>query len=269
MSAYFKIVDGCYVGNSWAASPWLPTQLGGHGVCGILARELETHSPGKDFIPARMTVDLLKPVLNEPVVVQSSIVRDGRRVRVVDASIVQHGVVRVRATAMFLAISQQPPGVVWQATHQFPAPTHRLDAPGGDGLLFKSGDAEWSEDFVAGQNDERKYSWQNVWPLVEGEQITPFQRAAFVADTSNMVCNWGTEGIGYINTDMTMTLSRLPVGPELGLLAQDQVAAAGISVGTATMYDRLGPLGTCVLTGLSNAQHQIDMPTWIAHFAEA
>ncbi|MGY2061376.1 thioesterase family protein, partial [Nocardia gipuzkoensis] len=249
MSAYFEIVNGCYVGTSWATSPWLPTQLGGHGVCGILARELEKHSPGKGFVPARFNTDLLKPVLNEPIVVQSSVVRDGRRMRVVDASIVQHGVARVRATAMFLAVSQQPPGTVWQASHELPIPTYRLDSPGGDTMRFKSGDGEWSEDYVAGQNGERKCAWHNVAPLVEGEPITPFQRAAFVADTTNMVCNWGTEGIGYINTDMTMTLSRLPEGPELGLLAQDHVAAEGISIATATMYDRTGPLGTCVLTG--------------------
>nr|WP_309231906.1 hypothetical protein [Nocardia sp. SYP-A9097] len=101
--------------------------------------------------------------------------------------------------------------------------------------------------------------WHNLPALVEGERITAFQRAAFIGDATNLVCNWGTEGVGYINSDVTVTLSRLPEGHEVGLLARDQMSAEGISVGTAVMYDRIGPVGTCVVTGISNVRRQVDM----------
>ncbi|WP_067796431.1 hypothetical protein [Nocardia beijingensis] len=42
-------------------------------------------------------------------------------------------------------------------------------------------------------------------------------------------------------------------GYELGLRAD------GISIGTATSYDRTGPLGTCAVTALSNARRQVDL----------
>ncbi|NMM92254.1 hypothetical protein B2J88_49825, partial [Rhodococcus sp. SRB_17] len=74
----------------------------------------------------------------------------------------------------------------------------------------------------------------------------------------NLVCHWGSEGAGYINADMTLTLSRLPLGYELGLRADNTIATEGISIGTATLYDRTGPLGTCVVTAVSNARRQID-----------
>ncbi|MFC7448947.1 acyl-CoA thioesterase domain-containing protein [Rhodococcus daqingensis] len=265
MVAFFTVVDGRYLATEWSVSPWAPTQVGGTAVCGLLARQLETHCPGVGFIPARFTVDLFRPVLNEPIALHSEVVRDGKRVRVVDASIVQHDQVRARATVMYLAGAQPPPGQVWQAEQQLPVPAQKLEGADGDPPLFKSGEFEWTGDFASGQNSERKCAWHNLAFLVEGEPMSPFQRAAFVGDATNLVCNWGTEGVGYINCDMTVTLSRLPEGRELGLQAQDHLAAGGIAIATATMYDRIGALGTCVVTGVSNARRQVDM----AAFADA
>jgi hypothetical protein len=51
----------------------------------------------------------------------------------------------------------------------------------------------------------------------------------------------------------------VPSGPGIGVLAQDQVAYAGVAVGTTTLYDRSGPLGTAVVTALSNVRRQVDM----------
>lgn len=94
--------------------------------------------------------------------------------------------------------------------------------------------------------------------LVAGEKLTPFQHAAIVADTANHICHWGSQCAGYINADVTPTLSRLPIGNELRLRADDALAADGVSIDTATKYDRTGPLGTCVVTSLSNADKLID-----------
>ncbi|MDP3893664.1 MAG: thioesterase family protein, partial [Nocardioides sp.] len=65
-------------------------------------------------------------------------------------------------------------------------------------------------------------------------------------------------GVGYINTDITLTLARMPAGAEIGLEAADHVAHDGIAVGTATIFDRSGPLGTSVVTALSNARRAVD-----------
>ncbi|MFD9552554.1 hypothetical protein ACFWBG_34665 [Nocardia salmonicida] len=57
---------------------------------------------------------------------------------------------------------------------------------------------------------------------------------------------------------MTLAFSRPPIECELGLRTDDALAADSVSIGTATMYDRTGPLGTCVVTSLSNADKLID-----------
>ncbi|WP_216900677.1 thioesterase family protein [Nocardia alni] len=260
----FNRVDGQYVPTEMAIGPWGHGQLGGTSLCGLLAHELETHRPGDDFTPVRFTVDLFRPVLNEPIELRSEVVRESRRIRVVDAAIVQGGQVRTRATAMYLAQGEQPPGRVWQAARDLPVPTPEQAGPVGGPPLFKPGERDWTHDFASAQNDERLCVWHNLGYLVDFEPMSPFERAAYIADATSMTCNWGTEGIGYINCDVTMTLTRLPAGTEVGLRAVDQVAAQGISVGTATMYDRLGPLGTCVVDGLANAQRQVDLASHAA-----
>ena len=45
---------------------------------------------------------------------------------------------------------------------------------------------------------------------------------------------------------------------ELGIEADNHITADGISVGTATLYDRKGPFGTGMVTAVSNAAAQID-----------
>ncbi|MGF6882585.1 hypothetical protein ABIA39_001527 [Nocardia sp. GAS34] len=256
---FFTWADGHYVATDMSISPWSQGQLSGTSVGALLARELETHCPDSGFVPARFTVDLFRPVLNEPITVYSHIVRDGNRIRVADAAIVQHDQIRARASVMYLTTGEQPPGQVWHTDDDLPVPTSDQVGPIGAPPLFKSGDHDWSQDFASGQNSERKCVWHNLEFLVDDEPMSPFERAAFLGDATSMVCNWGTEGVGYINCDVTVTLSRLPEGSEVGLRALDQVAAQGISVATATMYDRNGPLGTSVVNSLSNARRQVDL----------
>ncbi|TJZ75941.1 thioesterase family protein [Rhodococcus oryzae] len=257
MVGFFTSRGDLFVAEEFAVSHWTPTQVGGHAVCGLLARSLETHCPA-GFVPARMTVDLFRPVLNAPIEVRSEVVRQGTRITVADASIVQDGEVRTRASAVFLTTGPEPAGRVWRPDADLPVPSEGCVSPDGAPPLFKSGDREWTHDFAANQNADRKTSWHSLPPLVDGEPISPFQRAAVLGDTTNHVCHWGSHGAGYINTDMTLTLSRLPIGYELGLRAENTVTSAGVSIGTATLYDRTGPLGTCVVTALSNGRRQID-----------
>ncbi|MEU8899173.1 acyl-CoA thioesterase domain-containing protein [Nocardia sp. NPDC048505] len=257
VDSFFAVRDDGFQAHGFGVSQWSAQQVNGPAVCGLLARQLETHCPAAGFVPARLTVDMVRPVLTEPIVVRSRVVREGNRVVVADAAIDQQGKLRARATAVFLAAAAPPPGAVWQPRSPMPAPGVRLTAPLGEAPLLKCGDSEWADIRSAGPNPERKVLWQNLIPLIEGEALTPFQRAAAMGDATNYVCHWGSAGIGYINSDMTLTLARLPEGPELGLQAQDQVASDGIAVGTATLYDRSGRLGTCVVTAVANAGRQV------------
>ena len=65
-----------------------------------------------------------------------------------------------------------------------------------------------------------------------GEKPTPFQALAGTADSTSMVVNWGTEGVQYINTDISLAISRLPVSLEIGISAMSWYSHDGIAIGT-------------------------------------
>ena len=70
--------------------------------------------------------------------------------------------------------------------------------------------------------------------------------------------NLGTEGIGYINGDLTVALSRLPRSEHVGVQADSHWSADGISVGNATLFDEHGPIGTGLVTAIANPAARID-----------
>ncbi|MGY1946844.1 acyl-CoA thioesterase domain-containing protein [Nocardia asiatica] len=107
-----------------ARSVWNSDHLGGPPVSGLLARELDTCCPD-GFVPARLTVDLFRPVLDRPITIRSETVRRGRRITVADAAIVQNDQVRARATALFLSPGAVPPGQLWSAGDELPGRRRR------------------------------------------------------------------------------------------------------------------------------------------------
>jgi hypothetical protein len=246
-----------------ACSMWSDDQLHGVALSGALARaaERQLDEVGRpDLIPARWTVDLFKPARMRPAKFNTEVVREGRRICLVDVTMTQDGQRVARASATFLKPTEAAPGVVWEP-HERPAPPPEELAPPTTVAhvpFFRSA-AEWSQNFTEHQNAGRKASWNSSFPVVVNEPLTGFQAAAAIADGGSMVTNWGTGGVEYINTDIAMTLARRPAGTEIGLLATDRVERDGIAVGTATIFDREGPLGSVITASLANARRTVDL----------
>jgi len=71
-------------------------------------------------------------------------------------------------------------------------------------------------------------------------------------DVTASMTNFTPCGLGFINADYTLTLCRLPEGPYIGLAALTHYSANGIAVGSASLFDARGPIGTGVTTSASN-----------------
>ena len=56
----------------------------------------------------------------------------------------------------------------------------------------------------------------------------------------------------FIKADYTLTLSRLPDGPYIGLAAPTHYSHPGVATGVAMMFDPVGPISGAVATGLVN-----------------
>ncbi len=260
------------VPNDFARSLWGTDQMHGVALSGALARALEQQVAElgrSDLRPARYTVDLFRAARLRPCRLSTRVVREGPRLCLVDALMEQDGEGVARASAVFLRPGEPATGEVWEPGDEAPAPPPLELAPVSDKPrvpLFASEGVGWSDDFGQHQNAGRKTTWQTGMAVVPDEKPSPFVAAASVADAASMVTNWGSRGVEQINTDITLTLVRLPVSLEIGLSASDRVSADGIVVGTAVVFDREGKLGTAVVSSLANAKRAVDFEK--DHFAD-
>ena len=52
----------------------------------------------------------------------------------------------------------------------------------------------------------------------------------------------------------TLTLTRLPDGPDIGLAALTHYSSDGVAAGVATLFDHRGPIGSGLVTALADSR---------------
>jgi Thioesterase-like superfamily len=256
----FFVRDGNdYVPTRLARGPWGPS-ISGNYVGGMLGRTVEQEIDDAGLQPARLTVDLLRPVALQPLQMHSSVVRDGRRLRLVDAIMTQNDVMVARASGLFLRRSEHTTvDTVWTSPVTMPAvPADPVMLADDVPIVFHS----FGRDSVAGSpgvgdREWRHYGQKFAWmretkSLVDDEPLSPFTRAVMAGDVTSSLTHWGTEGLQFINADYTITLSRLPEGVYIGLAAVTHYGHAGVATGVATLFDETGPIGSGMATALAN-----------------
>ncbi|MFL6085586.1 MAG: acyl-CoA thioesterase domain-containing protein [Mycobacterium sp.] len=254
--AHFTLTeDGTFMPSPFAQSHWGDNHLNGPAIVGLAARALENRCGSPDFMPTRFTADLFRAARNVPTTIDVRVVRDGRRVRNAECDVVQDGRTVTRAILVQYRRSSAPLGRQWTA------PTSLVQPPTPDDsiLPFVGSDAAgWTRSPAAHQNDSRKRFYNDGIKLLAGEKNSPFVRAVMIAEATSLVTNLGTEGIGYINGDLTAAFARLPVDDWIGIQADSHWASDGISVGTATLFDSEGAFGSGCVTAVANPAAQID-----------
>jgi hypothetical protein len=255
-SAYFVPDGDALVPTALARGPW-GQSISGNFIGGVLAHAIERDEGDPELLPARLTVDLLRPAALEPLVIRCRVLRQGRRLKLVDAEVSQSGVVVAKAGALLLRTGDQPPGRVWTAPDTMPPAPDADDESAEPMMLWafgrESATAGCSMDLSPWQHDGPKFVWlRDRVPRVEGIPITPFTRAAMAGDVASSLTHFGTDGLQYINADYTLTLSRLPEGPDVGLAALTFSGHDGVATGTAALFDRRGQIGSATATTLAN-----------------
>jgi acyl-CoA thioesterase len=251
---FVQIDEDTFQPTQYAQSHWGQDHLNGPAVVGLAARALEGAFGLAEFMPARLTVDLFKAARGVPTTTKVSLLRDGRRVRNSECEIVQNGATVARAVLVQYRRGAPPRGQEWvpATTFTFPAES--------DGLFMQiaTGDSGWSPSIAEHQNTERKRVVHRTVDVVSDQANSPFVRAVMAAEATSLVTNLGSEGVGYINGDLTVALARLPEDEWTGIEADSHSAADGISVGTATLFDHVGAFGSGLVTAVSNPAAQID-----------
>lgn len=257
IAAHFTEADGGFTPTRYAQSHWGEDHLNGPAIVGLAARALEAECGSPEFRPTRLTVDLFRAARNIATTAEVRVVRDGRRVRSAECDVMQDGRPVARATLIQYRPSSPPPGTLWQSEQTFADSTR----PQPDGTILPfvgSDDVGWTRSPAEHQNASRKRFYNDGIRVVATEPNSPFVRSAMVAEATSLVTNLGTAGVGYINGDLTVALSRLPVDDWIGIQADSHHARDGLAVGTATLFDSVGAFGAGLTTAIANPAAQID-----------
>jgi acyl-Coa thioesterase superfamily protein/acyl-CoA thioesterase superfamily protein len=248
----FFIVQGDhYVPTPAGRGPWNPNSLHGRVIIGLLGHEVERLHGGPDYVPARLTVDMYRLPDLSPVEVVTRVVRDGYRIKVIDAEFISGGASAGRATCQLLRKTERPEGTVWKPP-SWDAPRPEDIAPPEPRNTPMGG--MWAMRPISGGFGTvgQKRTWMSeVRELVEGRALTPFVRVAVAADFASPFANAGDQGLKYINTDVTVYLHREPVGEWVGFEVINHGDTAGVGIGETLLYDIDGPIGSASCCALA------------------
>ncbi|BBY60915.1 acyl-CoA thioesterase domain-containing protein [Mycolicibacterium sarraceniae] len=258
--AYFvQQANGSFRPTRSAAASWSDGVLSGQAIAGLAASALERKYGAIGYLPARLTLDLLKPARAVPTYTQTRLIRHGHRMRTAECDIIQDDWIVARAT--LLQYRQTPAAVddQWESAMSVIAPEGGEKAENHP--LYVGGDRTgWNPMGARNHSTGRKRAYYGGLDAVAGLPATPFVRSAVVAEAAaNLVTDLGAGGIGYVNGDLTVALTRPPHGVFIGVQADTQFSENGVSVGSATLFDDDGAFGTSMVTAMANPAARMEI----------
>lgn len=228
---------------------------GQHG--GALAALVATHV---DALPSltrmqisRFTLEIFRVVPLVALEIRTAVVREGKRIQVIEARILSDGVELSRAYVQRLRLADVglPPGTGEPDT-PFPPPTGLTPSDpstwgiGPPGLPMFHRNAVEIREVSGGFHAEGPAT---VWfrltsPIVAGTEITPLQRLVAVADFANGISRLTTtDGWLFMNPDLSVNINRLPDGEWVCLDGASNYAPSGRGTATGTLWDENRYLG--------------------------
>lgn len=236
---------GCFAATEATVGPWDAAMQHGGPPSALLARAAEQEPGSWPFTVVRLAVEILGPVPVGEVSVASRVARSGRSVELVEAELTAAGRVAVRARAWRIRAAElELPSIIAVPTEHPPFPDTDTDGP------------SWSTSGFIQSMDVRfaRGSWLTPGPaamwgrlrvsLVADEPITGLQRLMTLADCGNGVSSaLPTPEWIFINPDLTVHLSRYPVGEWLCIDAATTADPSGFGVAASTLYDLSGRVG--------------------------
>ncbi len=230
--------------NGW----WRPTgNLHARVMIGLFAHVIEQQYGEPDLQPTRLTADLYRLPDLSPATVSTRLVRQGGRIKVIEAELFSGGISSARASCQLLRRGQQPAAPVWSPSPWDVPPPEQVSPPP------KPFTDKWEmrpilPPGLVVANDLRAPGPRRTWlrevrRLVGGEPYTPFSRVATGIDYTSPIASGSETGLDFINSDVTLYLHRLPVGEWVGYEVADHQSTEGVALGHCRLHDTQGPIG--------------------------
>lgn len=229
-----------YAPTALATGPWDRRLQSGVVLNALIAHEIERTPSPVPMATGRLLLDILKPTLMAPVAARVTVVREGRRLQLLDVELVQDGAVTARASALRVRIGESP------ATD---APRHALPPAG---LPSLNGERSPMRHIVETRLESGGLEVVGpgvVWARIAGEvvpgiPVSPFVQLAMAADfgsgTSSYV-DW--REWSFANVDISLHLTRMPEGEWVRIAAETDGAGNGLAIVHARLADERGEIG--------------------------
>jgi hypothetical protein len=249
--AFFTRRGDAFQPTELTRGPWDPDAQHAGPPCALVARALERVGEPAGKRIGRVTFEILGPVPLEELRVEARVVRPGRSVELLEATLAAPGGMVMRASAWRLrteavALDPEPEA----------EPTAHGPADGEPREIFPSGHGGYQtaveHRFIEGAFLEPGPA--TVWmrllePLVDGEEPSPLQRVAAAADSGNGVSSaLDFRRFLFINTDLTIHLHRPPDGEWVCLEAVTRLEPDGVGMADTLLWDERGRIGRAAQT---------------------
>jgi hypothetical protein len=248
----FFLPDGdSYVPTELTRGPWDPGSQHAGPPAALVGREVERAGILGGARVARLTLEILRPIPIAPLSVRARTLRSGRTVELVEASLADEGGDLARALAWRIAerqlhlaagVTEEPP----------PGPDQAQGRPFFDTGHVVGYHTAMEVRFAAGAFTELgpATAWFRMRrPLVPGEVPSPLVRVLCAADSGNGIsAALDYTRFVFVNTDLSVTLTRHPAGEWVRLDSTTLPDEGGIGMTDTALHDERGRIGRSVQT---------------------
>jgi acyl-coenzyme A thioesterase PaaI-like protein len=252
VAALFVRDGDALVATHLTQGPWNPEHQHGGPVSAILAHAVEAVPTLVPMRCARLTVDLMRPVPVARLHASARVVREGKRIQVVEATLTHDGTAVARASAVRLRRGESADAL----THPRRPDESPPPAPTGgeESVLARAGLPV--PGFLRALDMQRvtgglglgapACTWFRLRvPVVAGETTSPLERLAALADFTSGTANFlPIDRWSSINADVSIHVLREPEGEWIAVDAVAHAAGDGIGHSRSTLYDTTGMVGT-------------------------
>jgi hypothetical protein len=254
MPGLFSLSGGDLIPSQLTRGGWSDDAQHGGPPCGILARAVENVPTLEPMQVARFTVDLIRPVALEPLQIVTEVVREGRRIQLVDAWLRTgtRELGRARALKIRLGDLDLPD----PETDFMPAGPESMDRLTWRGHFGEDDDLpRYHYDAVeirtldgSFNKPGRGISWFRLLvPVVEAEEPSDFVRLATLADMANGNSQALDPTVhAFVNPDISLHLHRMPRGDWIGMRSASYPQPHGIGMADTVVYDPEGRIGRVI-----------------------
>jgi hypothetical protein len=250
MNFLYRVEHDTAFPTDGTAGPWDPRLQHGGAPAALICWAAERIATRDPMQVVRVTIDLLRPVPIAPLQIRTEVVREGRKIQLLAVTLSHENVVVVRATVLKIRCADfsLPSTVVEE----------KVELPGPDQGRAADMRPDNPNTFIRGltlrvvRGNFRQPGPAAIWfraerPLFAEESPTPLQRVAMVADFCNgvsTVLEWSKWT--FINGDLTINLTRLPIGEWILLDATTWLGDHGAGIAFAKLGDSRGYFGRAV-----------------------